>query len=90
MKVKVHLDELRFDLASAKIGDVVVVTRGLYAPMPATLLKTFLGWVHLENPSNTWDKFEPETHYGYKIPRGTKITLIVGDSTVENDFEAEE
>ena len=81
MKVDVKANHLKFDLAKCVDGDVVVVTEGLSATMPATLLKTYLGWVHLEYPNSTWEKFEEGTHFGFKIPVGTEIVLTVERTT---------
>lgn len=77
MKVEVDSKNARFDLADGKVGDVAIVYTALSIQLPATLLKTYDGWVSLERPNETWEKFEPKTQYGFLLPKGTKITLTV-------------
>lgn len=82
MKVNVDTFEVKFDLAKALPGDVIILTEGLLiTKYPLTLLRTYHGWVSLENPVDTWEydntSFRPGRLFGYKLPKGTEITLIV-------------
>ncbi len=77
MKVEVDHKIEGFDLADAKIGDVVIVTKAFNFPSPISLLRIYQGWVSLENPANTWDPFSPGQRYGTKLPKRSKITLTV-------------